>query len=155
MALQNICRISQWKKWECWYITLQIVIAEVSELVCKSKDDYYKQLARKLKNPITSSKRCWPILKTFYNGRKVPLIPPIVINNKSEADFKRKADHFNNVFASKCTQLKNDNVYLPYLNMNLMPGSPKLIFLMTKNWKFFGLLILTKLMDMIKYQSEC
>ena len=33
------------------YITLQNVIAEVSELVCKSKDDYHKQLARKLTNP--------------------------------------------------------------------------------------------------------
>ena len=95
-------------------ITLQIVIAEVSELVCKTKDDYYKQLARKLNNPITSSKRYWSILKTFCNGRKVPLIPPIIVNNKLEADFKRKADHFNNVFASKCTRLKNDNV-LPTL----------------------------------------
>ena len=86
----------------------------MSELVCKSKDDYHKQLARKLTNPKTSSKTYWSILKTFYNGRKVPLIPPLVINNKLEADFKRKADHFNNFFASKCTPLKNDSV-LPTL----------------------------------------
>ena len=38
------------------YITLQNVMAEVSELVCKTKDDYHKQLARKLTNPKTSSK---------------------------------------------------------------------------------------------------
>ena len=72
------------------YITLQNVIAEVSELVCKSKDDYHKQLATKLTNPKTSSKTYWSILKTFYNGKKVPLIPPLVINNKLEPDFKRK-----------------------------------------------------------------
>ena len=48
------------------YITLQNVTA-VSELACKSKDDYYKQLARNLANPKTSSKTCWSILKTFYN----------------------------------------------------------------------------------------
>ena len=96
------------------YITLQNVIPEVSELVCRSKDDYHKQLARKLTNPKTSSKTYWSILKTFYNGRKVSLIPPLVINNKLEADFKRKADHFNNFFASKCTPLKNDSV-LPTL----------------------------------------
>ena len=90
------------------YITLQNVMAEVSELVCQSKDDYHKQLARKLTNPKTSSKTYWSILKTFYNGRKVSLIPPLVINNKLEADFKRKADHFNNFFASKCTPLKNE-----------------------------------------------
>ena len=96
------------------YITLQNVIAEVSKLVCKSKDDYHNQLTRKLNNPKTSSKTYWSMLKTFYNGRKVPLIPPLVINNKLEADFKRKADHFNNFFASKCTPLKNDSV-LPTL----------------------------------------
>ena len=32
------------------YITLQNVIGEKSELVCKSKDDYHKQLAKKLSN---------------------------------------------------------------------------------------------------------
>ena len=63
-------------------ITLQNVIAELPELVCTSKDDYGKQLARKLTNPKTSSKTYWSILKTFYNGKKVPLVPPLVINNK-------------------------------------------------------------------------
>ena len=92
------------------YITLQNVIAEVSELVCKTKDDYYKQLARKLTNPKTSCKTYWSTLKAFYNGWKVPLIPLLVINNKLEADFKRKSDHFSNFFDSKCTPLKNDRV---------------------------------------------
>ena len=96
------------------YTTLQNVIAEVSELVYKSKDDYHKQLARKLTNPKTSSKTYWSILKTFYNGKKVPLIPPLVINNKLEPDFERKAVHFNKFFASKLTSLKNDSV-LPTL----------------------------------------
>ena len=86
----------------------------MSELVCTSKDDYRKQLARKLTNPKTSSKTYCSILKTFYNGKKVPLIPPVVINNKLEPDFKRKADHFNKFSASKCTPLKNDSV-LPTL----------------------------------------
>ena len=93
---------------------VQNVIAEVSELVCKSKDDYRKQLARKVTNLKTSSKTYWSILKTFCNGRNFPLIPLLVINNKLEVDFKRKADHFNNFFASKCTPLQNDSV-LPAL----------------------------------------
>ena len=38
------------------YITPENVTAEVSQLVCKSKDDYHKHLARKLTNPKTSSK---------------------------------------------------------------------------------------------------
>ena len=96
----------------------------MSELVCKSKDYYHKHLARKLTNPKTSSKTYWSILKTFYNGKKVPLILPLVINNKLEPDFKRKPDHFNKLFSSKCTLLKNDSVlhtllgitYLTYLS---------------------------------------
>ena len=52
------------------YSTLQNVIAETSELVRKSKDDYHRQLARKLTNPKTSSKTYGSILKTFYNGKK-------------------------------------------------------------------------------------
>ena len=80
----------------------------------------------------TRSKTCRFILKTFYNGKKVPLIPHLVINNKLEPDFKRKTDHFNNYFASKCTPLKMTVFYLHYLNMSLKLGSPKLLLLMTK-----------------------
>ena len=39
----------------------------------------------------TSSKTYWSILKTFYNGRKIPVIPPILKEGKLESDFKNKA----------------------------------------------------------------
>ena len=54
----------------------------------------------KLKNPKTSSKTYWSILKTFYNGRKIPVIPPVLKNHKLESDSKIKANYFNNFFAS-------------------------------------------------------
>ena len=79
----------------------------------KSKDDYHKQLARKLTYIKTNSRASWSILKTFHIGKKVLLIPPLVINNKLEPYFKRKTDHFN-VLALKCKPLKNDSV-LPTL----------------------------------------
>ena len=49
-------------------------------------------LANKLMDPTTSSKTYWSILKTFYVGRKIPIIPPLLINGKLETDFKKK-DH--------------------------------------------------------------
>ena len=65
------------------YITLQNVTGQVN-------NDYHKQLVRKLINPKISSKTYWSILKTFYNGKKVPLKLPLVTDNKLEPNFKRK-----------------------------------------------------------------
>ena len=46
----------------------------------------------KLNNPKTISKTYWSILKTFYNGRKIPTIPPILMEDKLESDFKIKTN---------------------------------------------------------------
>ena len=46
------------------------------------------------------------IMKIFYNGKKIPLIPPL-LNDKLESDFGKKETHFNEFFASKCTPLNN------------------------------------------------
>ena len=72
------------------YDTLQQAITEVSDLIYEKKNDYYNALAKELPDPTTSSKTNWSILKTFYNAKKVPIIPPIAIENKLEAGFLKK-----------------------------------------------------------------
>ena len=62
----------------------------------------------KLNNPKTSSKTYWSILKTFYNGRKIPIIPTLLKDGKLESDFKIKPNYFNDFFASQCTLLVNN-----------------------------------------------
>ena len=52
--------------------------------------------------------------KNILQWKKSSTIPWLIINNKLEANFNRKSDHFNNFFAWKCTPLENDNV-LPTL----------------------------------------
>ena len=86
---------------------LQNTIKELSELISTRKDDFNLHLANKLIDPTTSSKTYYglSILKTFYNDRRIPIIPPLLINDKLENDFKKKAHHFNVFFASKCTTL--------------------------------------------------
>ena len=74
-----------------YYIKLQYAISEVSAAISKGKDEYHRRLAQKLSDPSASSKTYWSILKRFYNGKKVPIIPPLLINNKLESDFKTKA----------------------------------------------------------------
>ena len=56
----------------------------------------------------TSSKTYWSILKTFCNGRKIPVILPILKEGKLEPDFKNKAISIV-FFASQCTPLVNDS----------------------------------------------
>ena len=88
---------------------LQTVSTELSEMILKQKDDYYCQLSDKLDDPKTSAKAYWSLLKTLYNGKKIPLIPPILVNNKLISNFKEKANHFNAFFVSQCTPVSNDS----------------------------------------------
>ena len=67
------------------YNTLQQAITEVSDLIYEEKNDYYNAVAKKLSDPTTSSKTYWSILKTFYSTKKVPIILPILIENKLES----------------------------------------------------------------------
>ena len=94
-----------------------VTIMNVSEDISKSKEQYCDCLAKKLNNPMTSPKTYWAIMKTFYNGKKIPLIPPLLVNDKLECDFGLKANHFNEFFASKCTPLNNGST-LPHLLSN-------------------------------------
>ena len=72
------------------YDILQQAIAEVSEIIYKKKIDNYSLLTKKLSDSATSSKSCWSILKTFYDGKKIPLTPPLLRENVIEANFLKK-----------------------------------------------------------------
>ena len=49
-------------------------------------------------------------MKTFYNSSKIPIILPLLVNDKLETEFKKKSHYFNVFLASKCTPLFNDSV---------------------------------------------
>ena len=86
----------------------QEAVSKVSELINIRKEEYQNHIACKLNDPMTNTKTYWSILKTFYNGKKVPVIPPLLIN-KLILDFKVKANHFNHFFASQCIPLNNNS----------------------------------------------
>ena len=94
------------------YLKLQTITTELSEMILKRKEDYYRLLSDKLNDPHTSAKSYWSILKTLYNGKKIPLIPPILINNKLTSNFKEKANHFNAFFCIPMyTSLKQSHFF--------------------------------------------
>ena len=63
-----------------------------------------KTLQKKLNNPLLQAKTHWSILKTFYNEKKITIIPPLLIDHNFVTDIQTK------FFAEQCTPLKNSSV---------------------------------------------
>ena len=95
------------------YNMLHEAINDVSKIISKRNEEYLYHLASKLNYSSTSGRTYWPILKTFYNGKKVPLVPPLQTGNTLVSDFKMKAKIFNEFFASQCVPFNNDSS-IPY-----------------------------------------
>ena len=70
---------------------------------------YYENLAKRLNNPLLQVKTYWSILKTFYNEKIIPLIPPLLVDDKHVTGIKTKANIFNEYFAEQCTLLKSNS----------------------------------------------
>ena len=68
--------------------------AELSEMIQNRKERYFYDLSVKLNNPQTSPKTYWSIIKSCYNGRKIPVIPPLSVNGKITTDFNKKSQSF-------------------------------------------------------------
>ena len=75
---------------------------EISTLILERKEKYYHDQSMKLNDPKTSAKTYRSILKAFYNDSKIPLIPPLLVDNKIVSDFTKKANIFNDFFATQC-----------------------------------------------------
>ena len=67
---------------------------EIDNLIFKTKTEYYQDISRKLNDPLMSSKTYWSIMKTFFNGQKVPVTPPLLFNCAFVTDFQEKVNIF-------------------------------------------------------------
>ena len=65
----------------------------------------------KLEDSNTASKTYWSILNRFLYDKKIPAIPPLVVDGNFISDFCEKANLFSNFFASICTPIKNNSRY--------------------------------------------
>ena len=64
-------------------------------------------MSAKLDNPKTVPKTYWSIINKFLSNKKTPIIPSVLVNGELVSDFERKANLFNNYFASQCTPIEN------------------------------------------------
>ena len=97
---------------------LQALITEINELISSTSKVYLKSVFKKLNNPLLQVKTYWSILKTFYNEKNIPLVPPLLVDNNFLTDIQTKANIFNTFFAEQCTPLNNISV-LPVNQMFL------------------------------------
>ena len=54
---------------------------KINEQISNNRKSYFLNLSNQL-NKCLNPKKYWTFLRSFYNGRKVPLIPPILKGNK-------------------------------------------------------------------------
>ena len=91
------------------YENLQTITWDLTEAVNSSKKFYYERLANKLNDSNTSAKAYWSIIKTLFNDKKVPVIPPILVNNKLVTNFTGKGKIFNDFFSKQCQLIPNNS----------------------------------------------
>ena len=82
----------------------------INKLINNSKCNYYSRLSSKLSNSKTHPKAYWSILKSLFSNKKLPKIPPLLVDDAFISDFKVKASMFNSYFAKQCSVLSNGSV---------------------------------------------
>ena len=80
---------------------------ECTKQILKAKKSYILKMAKKLADSNTSSKTYWTILNHLLYNKKLPTIPPILVDGNLFSVFCKKANVFNNFFASICTPIDN------------------------------------------------
>ena len=86
-------------RFESDFVYLENLIIELNELISSTKVLCYVNLAKKLNNPLLQAKTDWSILKTFFNAKKISLIPPLLVDDKHVTDIKTKVHIFSEYFA--------------------------------------------------------
>ena len=75
--------------------------------ICEAKKNYILKMTKKLADSNASSKTYWTILNRLLYNKKLPTIPPLLVDCKLVSDFCKKANILNNFFASICRPIEN------------------------------------------------
>ena len=63
---------------------------QLFSIFSQRKDEHYYHLAKKLNNLQSNAMTYWSIPKTFFNGTKIPVASPLLIDGKLVSDLKKK-----------------------------------------------------------------
>ena len=67
-------------------------VNKCTELIIKAKEEHIAKMSSKLDNPGTAPKTYWSIINRFINNKKIPVIPPILVDGDLISHFKEKAN---------------------------------------------------------------
>ena len=76
----------------------------------------FLRLGKNLIETSKSIKSYWATLRTLWNGKKVPDIPPLLVNDELITEFEPKTNIFNKYFVSQRTKVNNNRVLPLTLN---------------------------------------
>ena len=89
----------------------QNVLTECTIKILEAKKNYILKMTTKLED--TAPKTYWAILNRLLFNKRIPPIPPLLVDGSFVSDYCEKANLFNNLFATTCTPIKNNNVLPP------------------------------------------
>ena len=119
---------------------------EFTKQILEAKKNYILKMTKKPTDSNTSPKSYWTISNRLLCNKKLPPIPPLLADGKLVSDFCKKANIFNNFFASKCTPINNTSC-LP--SFSYRTGSRMKSFHVTENY----ILAIIKTLDPNKAQG--
>ena len=79
-----------------------------------AKENYLTNLGKQLNDSKTGTKAYWKVSNKLLNKSNIPIIPPILCNNKFITRFAVKANLFNEYFLKQCKTLINDSILPPF-----------------------------------------
>ena len=92
------------------YYLLQNLMSEILSYISKCKNAYSIHLWKKFGDPFRSIKTYWATLRTLWNEKKVPNIPPLLVKNELITEFEAKANIFNKYLANMTNHLTDDKL---------------------------------------------
>ena len=73
---------------------------ECKKIISAAKNKYIIQMCEKRNDLITAPKTYWKIINRFLNNKKIPVIPPLLVNGEITSNFSQRASIFNKFFCA-------------------------------------------------------
>ena len=73
---------------------------ECKKIISAAKNKYIIQMCEKRNDLITAPKTYWKIIIRFLNNKKIPAIPPLLVNGEITSNFSQRASIFNKFFCA-------------------------------------------------------